>query len=122
MAISAAPNLADYENKYNSEGLFFGASDTFAQIGGYVQFLDIYAVTYQEDCTWVGRYNYNDSVYRGKYDLYTDCGGTVGFTTYLLSAVDIVDPISKIILVEISIKTGETYVKDQIWGTFFVYF
>ncbi len=122
VAISVAPSLSDFENYYDVEGMFFGASDTFAQIGGYVEFLDYYGASYQEKCTWVGRYNYNDGIYRGKYDRYTECGGSTGFDTYFLSAVDILNPTSKIIMVEISINSADTFIIDQIWGTFFVYF
>jgi serine protease Do len=122
VALSAAPSLSDYEAYYDVEGMFFGASDTFAQWGGYVEFLDAYAAPYKKDCTLVGRYDYNDGVYRGKYDQYTNCGGSAGYDTYLLSAVDIVDPTSKIILVEITIKSGDTSIVDHIWGTFYVYF
>jgi serine protease Do len=118
--ISAAPSLSDYEQNYDAEGMFFGASATFAQIGGYVEFLDYYAAPYKEDCTLVGRYDYNDGVYRGKYDLYTDCLGSTGFDTYLLSAVDIVDQYSKIIWVEITINSADTYIVNQIWNTFYV--
>jgi serine protease Do len=121
-AISAAPSLSDFENYYDVEGMFFGASKTFAQIGGYVQFLDYYASAYQDDCTWVGRYDYNDTVYRGKFDQYTDCASSTGFDTFILSAVDIVNPTSKIILVEISINSADTSIVDKIWGTFFVWF
>jgi len=121
VAVSAAPSLSDYNNYYDAEGMFFGASETFAQIGGYVEFLDYYADNYKSDCTLVGRYDYNDGVYRGKYDLYSDCGGQHDYDTYLLSAVDIVDPTSKIILVEITVLSSDTYIVDQIWNTFYVY-
>jgi hypothetical protein len=121
-SVMAAPSLSDYKQYYDVEGMFFGASDTFAKWGGYVEFLDAYAAPYKKDCTLVGRYDYNDSVYRGKYDRYTNCKGTSGYDTYLLSAVDIVDPTSKIILVDITIKSSDTYIIDQIWGTFYVYF
>jgi serine protease Do len=122
VAVNAAPSLSDFSSYYDSEGVFFGASDTFAQIGGYVQFLDYYKSFYVDDCTWEGRYDYNDGVYRGKYDIYTDCGGPNDYETYVLSAVDIVDPTSKIILVEASIYYTDTWIIDQIWGTFYVYF
>jgi serine protease Do len=122
VAISAAPSLSDYEQYYDAEGLFFGASETFAQIGGYVEFLDYYAAAYQKDCTWVGRKDYNDGLYRGKYDQYTDCGSSTGYDTYILSAVDIANPTSKIILVEISIKSTDTDTVNQILGTFMVNF
>jgi serine protease Do len=122
VALSAAPNLSDFSNYYDSEGVFFGASDTFAQIGGYVEFLDYYKTFYDGDCTWVGRYDYNDGVYRGKYDVFNNCAGPSDYETYVLSAVDIVDPTSKIILVEATIYYTDTWILDQIWGTFYVYF
>jgi serine protease Do len=121
-AVMAAPSLQDYRDYYGVEGMFFGASDTFAQIGGYVEFLDYYGEDYKANCTLVGRYDYNDGVYRGKYDLYTNCGGSEGYDTYLLSGVDIVDPTSKIIMVEVTILSTDTYIIDQIMGTFYVYF
>ena len=71
---------------------------------------------------WSVRYDYNDTVYRGKYNQYTNCAGTSGYDTYLLSAVDIVDPLSKIILVEISINSADTTIVEQILNTFMVYF
>jgi serine protease Do len=121
VAVAAAPSLSDYDQYYNVEGMYFGASGTFAKWGGYVEFLDAYAAPYQKDCTLVGRYDYNDGVYRGKYDQYTNCSGTSGYDTYLLSAVDIVDPTSKIILVEVSVKSADTAIVEQIWNTFYVY-
>jgi hypothetical protein len=122
VAISAAPDIAAFQDYYDAEGMFFGASDTFARIGGYVEFLDYYTDIYRGDCTLVGRFDYNDGVYRGKYDQYSNCGGTGGYDAYVLCAVDIVDPTSKIILVEIQVTPGDTYTIEQIWGTFFVYF
>lgn len=122
VAISAAPSLSDFQKIFNAEGVFFGASDRFAQIGGYVEFLDFYTGAYRADCKLVGRYTYNDGIYRGKYDQYSNCGGTGGFDTYVLSAVDIVDPTSKIILVEIQVYPNDTATVEQILGTFYVYF
>jgi serine protease Do len=123
LAISAAPNVSDFQGYYNAEGMFFGASDTFAQIGGYVQFLDFYTQdTYKVDCRFEGRYDYNDTVYRGKYDFYSNCGGAGGYDAYVLSAVDIADPTSKIILIETQVVPGDTTTVEQIWHTFYVLF
>jgi serine protease Do len=122
VAISAAPNLSDFQNYYNAEGVFFGASNTFAKWGGYVEFLDYYTDPYKADCTLEGRFNYNDGIYRGKYDQYSNCGGASGYDAYVLCAVDIVDPTSKIILVEIQAYPNDTATVNQIVGTFYVYF
>jgi len=122
LAISAAPNLLDYQTNFDAEGMFFGASDTFAQIGGYIEFLDIYSAIYKENCTYVGRGNYDDGVYRGRFYQFSDCGGSGGYAAYVLSAVDKVDQFSKIILVIIQISPNDTEIVEQIWSTFYVYF
>jgi len=119
VAISAAPSLADFNDYYNAEGVFYGASDTFARYGGYVEFLDYYTSIYS-DCALVGRFDYNDGVYRGKYDQYENCGGSGGYDAYVLSAVDIEDQFSMIILVMIQVMPGDTWTVDQIWNTFWV--
>jgi serine protease Do len=122
VAISAAPNLSDYSNSFNAEGMFFGASDTFAKYGGYVEVLDYYTDTYRGNCHLVGRFDYNDGIYKGKFDQYSDCGGTGGFDAYVLSAVDIADQYSKIILIEVQAFPGDTDVVNQIFNTFYVFF
>jgi serine protease Do len=122
VAISAAPSLSDFYDYYNAEGLFFGASDTFAQIGGYIEFLDYYTDAYKGECKLDGRFDYDDGIYRGKYDQYTDCGGAGGFDAYVLSAVDKVDQFSKIILIEVQLYPGDTTTVNQIMNTFMVYF
>jgi len=122
VAISAAPSLSDFADYYDAEGTFFGASDTFAQIGGYVEFLDYYTEAYKGSCTLDGRFDYNDGLYRGKYDQYTDCGGAGGYDAYVLCAVDIEDPTSKIILIEVQVPPGDVDIINQISATFYVFF
>jgi len=122
VAINAAPNLADFQNYYDVEGIFFGASNEFAKYGGYVQFLDYYTGTYSEECTLDGRFEYNDGLYRGKYDQYSNCDGVGGFDAYVLSAVDIQDPTSKIILVEVQTYPGDIATVQKIMDTFYVGF
>jgi hypothetical protein len=120
VAISAAPSLADFNAYYNAEGMFFGSSDTFATLGGYVEFLDFYTSIYRSDCRLIQRADYNDGIYRGKVDLYEDCGGRGGYDAYVLSAVDIVDPTAQIIVIMVQTLPNDTYTWDQIWQTFFV--
>lgn len=122
VAISAAPSLDDFNDYWDAEGMFFGASDTFAEWGGYIQFLDIYSETYKSGCDYNGRYNYNDSVYRGSYDYFTDCGGRGGYDAYVLSAVPIENQYAAIILMIIQVPAGVTDLVDQAWNTFFIDF
>jgi hypothetical protein len=122
VAISAAPNLDDFKDNFRSEGVFFGASGTFAQIIGHIELLDYYTLAYRENCKFVGRFNYDDGIYRGRYDSYINCGGTGGYDAYVLGAREIKDPSTKLILVEIQAYPGDVSIRDQIWGTFYVYF
>jgi hypothetical protein len=122
VAISAAPNLFEFRNNFRAEGVFFGASGTFAQIIGHIELLDYYTVPYRDHCSYIGRNNYDDGVYRGKYDVYKNCGGEGGYDAYILGARDKVDPSTKLILVELQAYPGDVSTRDQIWGTFYVYF
>jgi serine protease Do len=120
VAISAAPNLDDYNNYWDASGLFFGASDTFARFGGYVQFLDYYTSDYRSGCTLGGRNDYNDGLYKGKYDFYYNCGGPGGYDAYVLSAVDIQAPTSSIIILLIQVPKGDEDTIMLIWDSFLV--
>ncbi len=122
VAISAAPKLQDFQNSFKAEGVFFGASGTFAQIYGHIQLLDFYTMAYSENCHYVSREDYDDGVYRGKYDVYTNCGGSQGYDAYILGAREKAEPSTKLILVEIQVVPGDTAIRDQIWDTFFVYY
>lgn len=86
-SISAAPDLEAYSRTWSAPGLFFGASDDLARLGGHVQILDVVRPDYLGDCKLEGRYDYNDGYYRGKYDLFESCGGPGGSSTLVLSAV-----------------------------------
>jgi serine protease Do len=101
-AISAAADLDSFYNTWNASGVFFGASDDLAKLGGYVQLLDIRRGAYNQDCKLDGRYDYDDGYYRGKYDLLTNCGGQ-GTAFLVLSAVPVSDPQAMLILVEMQI-------------------
>lgn len=84
-AITAAASLDNFYAYYDEPGVFFGATDDIAQLGGYIQLLDVYRETYRENCKLEGRYDYEDSAYKGAYDLYTNCAGTQN-TMVVLSA------------------------------------
>lgn len=120
VAISSAPFLDDFNGYYNSPGLFFGASDTFAKFGGYIQFLDYYSSDYRTACKLEGRYDYNDGYYRGKYDKFINCGGAGGTDSYVLSAVSTANQGAYIILLLIQVDKGDTFTPDLIFRSFIV--
>jgi serine protease Do len=120
VAISAAPDLDGYNSYYDSPGVFFGASDTFAKYGGYVEFLDYYSYDYRSSCKLDGRYDYNDGYYRGKFDYFYNCGGAGGSDAYVLSAVSTANQGAYIIILLIQVPKGDTDTVDMILNSFLV--
>jgi len=130
VAISAAPVLQDFSDYYNAEGVFFGASPTFAQYGGYVQFLDYYTgpdvYNYRGNCSYndTQRYAYDDGIYRGKFDYFYNCGGSGGYDAYVLSAVSKASQGDYIIIIIVQAPAGNGVDVDpivqHIWDTFLV--
>ncbi len=86
-SISAAPDLDAYNRTWDAPGMFFGVSDDLARLGGHVQILDAIRPDYLGDCKLDSRSDYNDGYYRGKADLFKNCGGPGGSQTLVLSAV-----------------------------------
>jgi serine protease Do len=106
-SISAAPNLNDYYNSWAAPGMLFQVSDDLATLGGYVQVLDAWRPTYTEACKLDGRYDYNDGFYRGKMDLFTNCGGPGGSSAMVLSAVPTDNSQAFIVVLEMQWLTPE---------------
>lgn len=116
--ITAAASLDNYWNTWTESGAFFGASDDLALLGGYVNLLDVVRETFSAECKLAGRYDYEDVVYRGKYDLYENCGDS-GNVFFVLTAVPINDPQAFLILVEMQItKDVDFDALDQILASF----
>ncbi len=117
--ISAAASLDDFFSYWDEPGIFFGASDDLAKLGGYVQLLDILRPEFVGDCELDGRYDYEDLLYRGKYDLFTNCGGSEGSLFMVLTAVPVDDPTEFLILLEVQIvNDGDLEAVDRILDTF----
>jgi serine protease Do len=117
-AISAASDLDAYINTWLESGVFFGASDDLAKLGGYVNLLDIRRDTFLADCKLEGRYDYEDVIYRGKYDLFENCGDS-GNLFLVLTAVPSDNSQAFLILVEMQItKEVDFDALEQILGTF----
>ena len=117
-AISAAADMDAYVNTWSESGVFFGASDDLAKLGGYVNLLDVRRDFLIDECKYDTRYDYEDVAFRGKYDLFENCGES-GNVYIVLTAVPINDPQSLLILVEMQItKESDFDALDQILATF----
>lgn len=117
-AISAAADLDVYLNTWSESGVFFGASDDLVKLGGYVILLDVRREALIDDCKYDTRYDYEDVVYRGKYDLFENCGDS-GNVYIVLTAVPKDNSQAFLILVEMQItKESDFDALDQILATF----
>jgi serine protease Do len=70
--VSASSDIVGFQDTYDTPGMFFGASRVLVEEYDVNSFLD--AVDFSTDCTLDGRYEYDDGVYVGFYDLYLECG------------------------------------------------
>jgi serine protease Do len=117
-AISAAADLDSYNTTWDESGVFFGASDDLARLGGYVNLLDVRRDAFIDSCKLDGRYDYEDAIYRGKYDLFTNCGDS-GNAYIVLTAVPNDNSQAFLILVEIQITNEADFdALDRILATF----
>ena len=130
VAITVAPSIQDWNNSYTVPGVFFGASNEFAKYGGYIQFLDFYTgpdgFNYRGNCKYSTgqRYDYDDGVYRGKFDYFYNCGGQGGYDAYVLSAVSKESQGDYIIIIAAQVPAGNGQdidaIVSHIWSTFLV--
>lgn len=117
-AISAAADLDAFTTGYYEPGIFYAASDEIARLGGYVQLLDVYRDSYRADCDLVGRYDYEDSAFEGKYDLFSNCLGEDN-VLFVLSARPIYDPSAYLVLLMVNlIQDSDFDALDEILATF----
>lgn len=82
--ITAAPSLDGFYDTWTAPGVFFGASRSLAQRYNEAALLD--TMSFTDSCGYDGRFDYEDPLYTGKYDVWTDCGGE-GTTFIVLAAV-----------------------------------
>lgn len=117
-AITASSDLEAFNYGYYQPGLFYAASDEIAKLGGYVQLLDVYRDIYSQDCELIGRYDYGDSAFEGKYDLYSSCLGEQN-TLFVLSSRPINNPSSMLLVLVVNMITDSDFdALDQILATF----
>ena len=72
LSVTAAPNLNDFYNTLSTPGVTFNATDQLDYTVD--ELLD--AFDFSGDCIPNERTEYSDAVYAGKYDVWTNCGGT----------------------------------------------
>ena len=72
-SITAAPNIEEWVNGWATPGVFFGASSTLRAELDVNSILDV--SDFSDVCTYDGRSDYEDPLYVGAFDVYSECGG-----------------------------------------------
>ena len=117
--VSASPDLDGFFSTWEVPGVTFAASDDLASQIGYLELLDGRRSFFMDACELDGRYDYEDNLYRGKYDLFTKCGGPGGANMIQLSAVSKDDQFAFLIFIQAQIVEDRDWdVLDQVFNTF----
>lgn len=84
--VRAASDLASFAESWNTPGMVFTASSEVAEVSSETALLDELLEPLSGECTYEGRQPYEDPIYTGSYDVYSNCGG-VGATYVVIGAV-----------------------------------
>lgn len=109
----AAPSVEGFNTTWETPGVQMLASAQLANsnMGELLDFFD-----FSTDCTYDSRNPYEDPVFTGQYDLYTNCGGA-GSTIIVLS-VEPADRSYSVILVAQALTSADFDAIDQVLNTF----
>lgn len=72
--VAAAPSLDGFYNTWTTPGVVFAVSASMADSFTDSELLD--QLDFSESCTYDSRVPYEDALYAGSYDIWTDCGGS----------------------------------------------
>ena len=104
VALSAAPDIQQFEDTWDTPGVFVGVSDELAAAFAPGEVLD--AFDFKEDCQYGDRYDYESDNLEGVYDVWTDCGKVKG-DTFVVLAANPVGADAPIIFVYMNLPTEE---------------
>jgi serine protease Do len=109
----ATPNLAGFSGAYSAPGVLMEVWPSL-QANEPALVLDFF--DHSDDCTYDGRYDYDDGLYVGQYDYYVECGGT-GAAVLVLS-VERNDRSHAVLLIAQEITSADVDAVDQVLSTF----
>lgn len=116
-AITAAASIDNFNAYYTEPGVFFGATDDIARLGGYIQVLDVYRDWFREDCTFEYREDYEDAAFEGAFDVFSNCLDS-GNVVVILSAKPL-NSTNLLVLVMVNIMSdADLDALDKILSTF----
>jgi len=117
-SITAAASLDNFTASYSEPGVFFGATDDIAELGGYIQLLDVYRDWAREDdCTFEYREDYEDPAFEGAFDVFSNCLDSEGVLVILSAKPH--SSTSPLVLVMVQIMSdADLDALDEILNTF----
>lgn len=117
-SITAAASLDNFNASYSKPGVFFGATDDIAELGGYIQLLDVYRDWAREDdCTFEYREDYEDPAFEGAFDVFSNCLDSEGVLVILSAKPH--SSTSPLVLVMVQIMSdADLDALDEILNTF----
>lgn len=109
----AAPSVEGFNTTWETPGVQMLASAQLANsnMGELLDFFD-----FSTDCTYDSRNPYEDPVFTGQYDLYTNCGGAG--STIIVLAAEPTDRSYSVILVAQALTSADFDAIDQVLNTF----
>lgn len=109
----AAASIEGFNNTYGTPGIQILASDGFAG-SSMDELVDLF--DFSEDCTYDARYDYEDPVYTGRYDLYVTCGDEE--SVVIVVAAQPADASYAVILLAQALTDADLEAVDHVLNTF----
>ncbi len=103
-SLSVAPDVQDFNDTWETPGVFIGVSEEVAAAFTPDEVLDVFE--FSDDCTYDDRYDYETDTLEGGYDVWLDCGDVAG-STFVVLAANPVGETSPIILLYTLLPTEE---------------
>jgi len=117
-SITAAASLDNFNAYYSEPGVFFGATDDIAELGGYIQLLDVYRDWAREDdCTFEYREDYEDPAFEGAFDVFSNCLDSEGVLVILSAKPHSSTSLLVLVMVQI-MSDADLDALDEILNTF----
>lgn len=113
-SITASSDIDAWIEGWATPGMFFAASSSLRSQYDVPGMLD--ANDFNEVCTYDDRFDYEDPLYIGAYDLYTECGGEG--STFVVLAAEPADGAYIMLLQVVLVSEADAEALDQILNTF----
>jgi serine protease Do len=94
-SIWAAPDLLDFQETWDVPGIIYELTPDATLYGGYQNYLNLLTDGLDTVCTYEGQEDYNDGLFAGAFQLYSNCGGSnTGYFVLSANPTDVPDAYS----------------------------